>query len=256
MDTVLFLGFAGDRGAAPHPGDDEGGGHEHADVPERGIHRIHEGVEPDEAHGIAGDTGDEEDPAMTTRASGGQSTAKRVEHSDGGVEDHREDDDHHDVPEDRMDARHEFEHRDVGLGDLRDIEIQRDAGQQEQHRVEQAAGDPTCRRLAQIRIVAADDQAHGHGQQESQAGVVEGGKPPGSHRRAGLCCGGVQPGQVRRQVEHRVGESAHHGHDDQRSHARDDRGHLVDVEQSGGHDERGHDSGARPGGESVLLLQG
>ena len=250
------LGFLAHRAQVLQPVGREHNNHQDAQVAENRVDEGDQVLEADEGQAETDDAGCGIDRVEALGVVARQALAQGVEHADGGVEDHAVDDEGHEIAQCGVDAVDEFKHRHVRVHDLRSGDVERDDEQRhhdEEHDAAQRAAEANG---AVIQEVAADDDGHRDRRHDRQAGVVQGGNPPG--RQRGLNVGGrvvVHRGEVNVVRGDSVNRGAENEENDERGDKADNGRDAVHVEQADEQDKDEHDHGADPDGDGGELLR-
>ena len=154
-----------------------------------------------------------------------------------------------------MDAGNQLQDRHVLAVDVLGLEEEGEDEQGQQDEVEETTDEAADAHGAVIQEVTADDDGHGHGRHDVQAGVVQGGEPPVRQRGIDVIDGpGIQGREVHIGRKDGIAGGQHHEDDDERGDGTDDAGNAVHVHKAHQEHEDQHDGAADPHGDAGELL--
>lgn len=252
--TAAQLGLALELAAVlpPGPTDDEHA--EDAHVAQDGVDPADELREADEGQDEADEDDGDVDLVEVLTVVAGEAFGQGVEHADGRVVDHAVDGKRHERTERRVNLGDHSEGGHVRLQDGLDGDVHGADEHGEEEEEDEAADDAAEADLARVEEVAADDDGHGHYDDDLEANRVDGRDPPVGQRRGNLLCLLVEVREVGLRGKDGVHRADGDEHNDERSDGADDLGDLVHIEEAGEQDEGQHDARADPDVPTELLL--
>ena len=225
------------------------------DVAKGRVDGANQGLETEEAQSKTNQHRHDEYQAETLRSIACQAATQRVEHTDGGIENHGVDDDRHHRTQNRVNFIDNCQSRHILVANGLDLEEEGKGHQRQQTCVNGAAHETTDASFTRVQVATANDDGHRYGHHHAETNIVQGRNRP--VRQRGRQFSGVLRGLRHRSIggEQSVDTGSQQEHDNEWSDHANHAADLVGIQHAYTQSQCHHDDGADPHLKSELLIQ-